>query len=100
MKIETIFLPATKERRFGKLLIGREQLWSSPDEVQMVLATCLVLSCDLSAVNDAFEYDVCHPSFAPLPLGVVPPVYGIDFQVQYDDDGNRTDMEFQFRPSR
>lgn len=81
---------AFEERRFGKILIAMELIQDVPHRVHEFFyrAEFLVLVARYIIEQDAIEYTLVHPKFAPVPEGQIAPHYSIRMQAIEAEEGS------------
>lgn len=80
---------AFEERRFGKILIPMEMIRGLPHRVQEFFCDekFFVTEVRYIFLDDAIEYTLVHPKFAPVPEGQIASRYCLKIQAVKTEEG-------------
>lgn len=76
---------ALTERRYGRFSVTDHALkTATPDELDALFAGVVVVRATADYMSQRVEYAAAHPTFAPVPPGMIAPMYEATFHDEQD----------------
>lgn len=76
---------ALTERRYGRFSVTDHALkTATPDELDALFAGVVVVRATADYMSQRVEYAAAHPTFAPVPPGMIAPAYEATFHDEQD----------------